>query len=249
MLKFAPANAKLKKLQQIVGGKVYTFSLLAGHTCPMANECHSRVEKVNGVSKIVDGKNTVYRCFAASLEVIFPRVYASDKHNTDMIKSCGNNVDKMVDMIQSSLPKKARYIRIHVSGDMMTLNYFKAWVTIAKKNPNIGFYAYTKSIGMWVKLMDSIPDNMILTASRGGIQDNLIDEYKLREAVVVFSEDEATDMGYDIDHDDTHAALSRHKNESFALLIHGIQPAGSKASIAKEKLNGSGSYSREKALV
>jgi hypothetical protein len=50
----------------------------------------------------------------------------------------------------------------------------------------------------------------------------------------------------DIDHDDSHAALP---GPSFALLIHGIQPAGSEAGKAVRALRGVGSYSREKAKV
>ena len=41
MLKFSKGNAKLD-------GKIFSVSLPAGHSCPFANECLSKVDKDNG---------------------------------------------------------------------------------------------------------------------------------------------------------------------------------------------------------
>ena len=76
--------------------------------------------------------------------------------------------------------------------------------------------------------------------------DHLIDKYNLKYAQVVFSEEEAEQLGLEIDHDDSHAYEN---NKPFALLLHGIQPAGSVASQALKKLGGIGgqsSYSKAK---
>ena len=75
--------------------------------------------------------------------------------------------------------------------------------------------------------------NFVLTASYGGRDDWRIDEFDLRFAKVVYSEQEAHDLGLAIDHDDTHAAFG---NDHFALLIHGTQPKGSAASEALKVL-------------
>jgi hypothetical protein len=80
-------------------------------------------------------------------------------------------------------------------------------------------------------LAESLP-NFILTASRGGRDDHLIVGHDLRESVVVFSEQEAYNKGLEIDHDDSHAARPDLAQNSFALLIHGVQPKGSIASEA-----------------
>ena len=80
-------------------------------------------------------------------------------------------------------------------------------------------------------IIDQI-DNFVLTASRGGRDDDMIDRDNLRESVVVFSEDEAYNRGLEIDHDDSHAAVPEWRNNSFALLVHGVQPKGSKAAEA-----------------
>jgi hypothetical protein len=62
----------------------------------------------------------------------------------------------------------------------------------------------------------------------------MIELHGWKEALVVFSEQEAIDKGLEIDHDDTHAAFGK---ENFALLIHGTQPKGSAASIALSAIN------------
>lgn len=245
MLKFSPANAKLVKLEKKTG-KLYSFSMLSGHNCPFAKDCLSRAVKQNdGTMKIVDGKDTVFRCFSASQEVLFPAVYAQRKHNQDAIRSCKNDRAKMREMILEALPLKSKVIRIHIGADFITANYFRAWCDVARLTPNVLFYAYTKSLRFWVADRDYIPENMVLTASRGGLEDSLISQHNLREAVVVFSEAEAAEKGLAIDTDDSHAALPELRNKSFALLIHGVQPKGSEAGKAVRELNGVGSYRKE----
>ena len=50
----------------------------------------------------------------------------------------------------------------------------------------------------------------------------------------MYSEEEAADLGLEIDHDDTHAAFGK---KSFALLLHGTQPKGSVAGEALKVIN------------
>jgi hypothetical protein len=263
LLKFSPANAKLKHLEPLVGGKVFSFSTLAGVTCPYAKECESKAALGDDNRlKIVDGPHTLFRCFSASQEVLFKLTYAQRKYNMDMLATCGNNVEKYVELIQSSLPVKAKCIRINVSGDFTTQNYFDAWLQVARNNPGVWFYAYTKSLPFWVKRLNDIPENMVLTASRGGYRDNLIDEYKLRNVTVIHELDEVTRFvksknknkmpkgskyaGMPVDHDDSFACLPKHRNKNFALLVHAIQPKGSDAAKSESMLNGVGSYSKGK---
>ena len=114
-------------------------------------------------------------------------------------------------------------------------------------NPDKLFYAYTKSLRYWIKYRewaDQIP-NFVLTASRGGRDDDMIMKHNLRESVVVFSEDEAYERNLTIDHDDSHAAVPSWSNKDFALLVHGVQPAGTPASKAVSALKGKGSYGKK----
>jgi hypothetical protein len=130
-----------------------------------------------------------------------------------------------MNLINASIPVEAQIIRIHVGGDFYSQPYFDAWLNVAMLNREIRFYAYTKSLPFWVSRLDSIKlgeyQNMELIASRGGTKDKLIDEYGLKEAVVVYSEQEAKERNLEIDYTDYLACYGK---ESFALLIHGTQP-------------------------
>lgn len=232
-LNFQPVinNAKLKWMGK--GG--YTFSLLSGWTCPGASECLSKVININNKSIIVDGKNTKFRCFSATQEAAFPNVYKSRLYNFELLKH--KSKDQIVELIKNSLPKDVKIIRNHVAGDYFNENYFLAWMEVAELFPNIIIYSYTKSLKYWVKHIKNIPKNFILTASRGGKDDYLIDKFKLKSAKVVFSEEEAKDKNLEIDHDDSHAFKN---NNNFALLIHGTQPKKSIAAEALTKLRNNG---------
>lgn len=239
LLKFSPANSKLKKLEEKINKKVYSFSTLSGHNCPFADKCLSKaVPDINGIPKIQDGPNTEYRCFSASNEVTFPAVYKARKYNTDLVRA-KKTIKELFELINSSIPKDAEVIRIHVAGDFYSQTYFDAWLKVCELNPTIDFYAYTKSIPFLISRLGNIPNNLNLTVSRGGKRDDLIDKHKLIEARVVFSEDEAKKLGFKIDKDDFLAYNSKDR-KSFALLLHGVMPKNSEAAkaISLMKKNG-----------
>jgi hypothetical protein len=245
-LRFSDANNKIKALAHY--GAVYSFDLSAGKSCPFAQDCKSEVIVVKGKKTIKDGADCQYRCFAASLEVIFPNVYALHKRNFDILQGL-KSVRCMYNAISKALPDNASIVRVHSSGDFFNETYFNAWVRVAMANPHILFYAYTKAISFWLKNIKGIPDNFILTASYGGTQDYLIKPYNLRSARVVFSESEANILGLPIDHTDEYAALPEYRNTNFAVLLHGIQPANSRASQAIKDMKKQGvkfSYSGKK---
>lgn len=260
MLKFSNANAKIEalandpELAQYLTDKrkVYSFDLLSGYSCPFAESCLSKaVVQSDGKRKIQDGLKTQFRCFSASQEVQYTNVYNLRKNNFDLLKDC-KNISSMVKLISGALPKNAGIVRIHVAGDFFNDKYFQAWCLVAAANPNVLFYAYTKSLKYWVDNQKLIFDNFVLTASYGGRTDHLIDQHNLRFAKVVYSEQEAHDLDLAIDHDDTHAAKPTLSDQSFALMLHGTQPKGSIAADALKVLKRDKvrhSYSRKKATV
>jgi hypothetical protein len=229
LLKFGKGNAKLDK-------QIATFSLPAGYSCPGASACLARADRASG--KITDGPLAQFRCFAATAESVYSNVRESRWHNFELLK--GKTRAQMAALILASLPDTT-IIRIHVSGDFFNEAYFGAWVDVAHARPDVKFYAYTKSIPTWRKLADSIPANLILTASEGGRFDAQIGGFKT--AKVVFSEEQAQALGLDIDHDDSHAYDGQ---ESFALLLHGTQQKGTVAAKALSALRhlNIGGYSR-----
>ena len=230
LLKFGEPNAKLKKMTKKLGVKLITFTLPAGYTCPGAKDCLSRADRVTG--KVTDGADTVFRCFMASAEARSPSLRKNVWHNLELIKAALNDGwEKCADLICASLPAKFDVARVHVGGDYFNKEYLRAWVEVARRNPDKVFYSYSKSLHLMLEW--ALPSNLVLTASRGGKHDELIDAAGWKEAVVVYSEEEAEERGLEIDHDDSHAAFGK---EDFALLIHGTQPKGSAASIALQKL-------------
>lgn len=239
MLKWSKANAKIHALAAIPTlqsylrnkRKVYSLDLASGWSCPMAVECLSRVHVIDGKKKLIDGKFTKFRCFSASQEVAYPNVYNSRFHNFNLLRDCKSS-DIILKLLADSMPSDLGICRIHVGGDFFNRMYFLAWLSLAELNPDRLFYAYTKSLLYWLKYrhyVDSLP-NFVLTASYGGRHDNLIKSEGLRFAKVLDSMDKLSSNKLPIDHDDSHAADPSKKNESFALLIHNTQPAGSEAS-------------------
>jgi hypothetical protein len=180
---------------------------------------------------------------------MYPNVYNIREHNFNSLRKLSN--EDMIKIIDASLPDDAGVVRIHVAGDFFSRAYMMAWYYVALMNPETLFYAYTKSLRYWVGGITELPTlhNFVLTASYGGRDDHMIDEFSLRSAKVVFSETEADSLGLAIDHDDSHAANPAWRDDSFALLIHGTQPAGSDAATALKQLKGKGSYSRKKVKV
>jgi hypothetical protein len=235
-LKFTLGNAKIPG--------IWTFSLPAGWTCPGARECLCKADRKTG--KVTDGPDTKFRCFAASDER-YTATRMNRWHNFDLLKN--KSTAEMSKLIQESLPPKAKIIRVHVSGDFFNNFYFDAWMHVARCRPDIKFYAYTKSLHFWLRRIGDIPANFMLNASRGGVHDELIDQHDLKSAEVVFSEVDAKVKGLEIDHDDS---LAYGQNKSFALLIHGTQPAGSiaaKALSALRKLGIKGYAKKTLALL
>lgn len=225
MLKFSPLknNAKLKWIKN-----GYSISLLSGHTCVGADKCKSQVIETSEGRRIQDGPNVEFRCFSASTELIFKKTYEQRKHNTEEFVRTANSQEAMVRLIQESLPKDSKVIRIHVAGDFRTQRMFDAWCEVARLNKEIIFYAYTKSLIFWVKRLGKIPSNLVLTASKGGKFDHLIEQYKLRYVQVVYSEYEGKKLKLPIDFDDSHAILPKYRDTNFALVVHSMGPKGSK---------------------
>ena len=240
LLKFSKGNKKLSKDTLI-------FSLPAVKTCPVASLCHSFVS-INKDNKrvIQDGVNTEFRCYAASQEVMYTALYKKRKYNLDLLidslnfkKNTLNAVDLINKSLKKYLTKSIKKVRIHDSGDFFSGEYLRAWLAVARLNPNIQFYCYSKSLNLFGTNV-SIPDNFYLTASMGGKYDYLIHKgYFKRYAIVVNSVIEAETLGilhrnkpYKIYTDDS----ACFKDDAFALLLHGVQPKGSKASQDLQKI-------------
>ncbi len=250
MLKFSPANAKTKALYLIQGvypflagqRKVYSLDLSAGHSCPGAKDCLSRVVSRDDDPtrfRIQDGPKCQFRCFSASQEIVYANTRKMRRHNLDCLRQT-RGWKQCRDILAASLPADAGVVRYHVAGDFFKLAYLQGAIALANVRPTVLFYTYTKSLPFFEGV--DLPDNFRVTASRGGKHDHLIEGLGIRTATVVYSMAEAEKLGLPIDHTDEHAASP---GGSFALLLHGVQPAKTPASRALQALNGEGSYVRK----
>lgn len=253
-LKFSPANAKTSKLQKypqlqkyLQGRKIYSLDLLSGVGCMGARDCLAYVIHKNGKRKLKDGPKTEFRCFSASQEVLYENVFNLRKHNLDLMRQLKTE-EKITNQILADIPKNCGILRLSVAGDILSQEHFNALANVAQRRSDILFYGYTKSLPFWTNYLDlgkTLPTNFVLTASKGGKYDNLIDKYNLRSAKVVYSSYQAKKLGLPIDHSDIHAADPAKKNQDFALVIHGQQKGNTKASKAWQRIkNNKGGYSR-----
>lgn len=226
---------------------------MSGHSCPYAKDCQSAAVETSDGWRIKDGQHTKFRCFSASEEALYTSVRKARLNNMKLVELAAQDKLAAFQAIDENMPKKCEILRIHVGGDFKTQAYFDVWLAYATVRQDVLFYAYTKSLPFWIKRLGDIPKNFLLTASRGGHRDNLISEHALREAIVVnpaLEGHEILDVHtalvdgqvYEIDHDDYHAATV---GGSFALVLHGRQPANSAAAAGIRQLKGFGSYNKE----
>jgi len=192
--------AKFVKNTKYYRGVVYEFNLPTGTTCPFAFECKVTVDRLTGKFDVKKGQ---YRCYAASPER-FPSVREHRWNNFNFVRNGGT----------PEIPKDCNAIRIHAAGDFFNQTYFDMWIQLAKNNPKIEMWAYTKSLQYWVNRINQIPENLILTASYGGKQDDLIQKHNLKN-VVVYENRNLVPYERPIDNNDDYA---RKPNINFALL-------------------------------
>lgn len=240
-LSFSHGNAKL-------GKQTLIFSLPAGKTCPGALHCLSfAVVGDDGKRKVVDGPQTQFRCFAATSEAQYDGTFYSRARNLELIVSAirdNSAVELINDSLQNARKKGTKLVRIHESGDFFSGSYLDAWLQVARLNPDLRFYCYSKNLPIFIQA--NLPDNFYLTASYGGKFDHYIDAGMFpRYSKVVHNEEEAESLGLQVDHDDSHCF----GENPFALLVHSIQPAGStygKAIYARRKAGQFGGYAKER---
>jgi len=232
------------------------LSLPAGYTCPMATVCKSFAaksgKKFKDGSSIKAGPEREFLCYAARQQAQYHKTAGKSAFSNLQLLQDANKalgIDGMTELIVNSIEYhgfgNVKVFRIHEGGDFFSNDYFKAWIGVAKQFPSIIFYTHTTSLNFWLSNQSSVPRNMKLIASVDKNNEEFIMKNKLRYAKVVYSVEEARELGLKIDYDDTVAAFG---DESFALLIHGQQPAGSDASKAIQNIKKSGTDKKIKAL-
>jgi hypothetical protein len=134
-------------------------------------------------------------CYARSGTYNFSNVKKAHVRN---LESIVNDPEGWKNQLTNELKAKryqgGKSVRIHDSGDFFTEQYFLLWLDIAKENPHVFFYAYTKEVAMVKK--HELPDNFVIIFSMGGTQDHLVDKEKDRHADVFPSIEALEEAGY-----------------------------------------------------
>lgn len=143
-LKLTRHNSKIHDVAKALGIKrsaVVAFDLPAGWTCPSAQDCKSKADRLTG--KITDSKDCKFRCYAVSAESAFTNVRRMRWYNFDLLKNAKTEY-QMTRLILASIPANIEVVRIHTSGDFFNKKYFDAWVRVAYIRSDVIFYGYTK---------------------------------------------------------------------------------------------------------
>jgi hypothetical protein len=186
-----------------------SWSLPSGTTCPGALLCLAKADRHTG--KIWNGPQQKFKCYSAVTER-FPSVRQRLWANFDAVK--GKSAAEVSDILEC-MPRKTKRVRIHTAGDFFSQAYFDGWLQFCARHEDVHFWAFTKSIKFWVERLGEIPRNLVLQASKGGREDDLILQHGLKYAEVVWSEAEAAAKMLPIDTDDYLAAYG---SKPFALL-------------------------------
>jgi len=157
-------NTKIKKNKL----NTATFGLQAIKTCPGRGGCQKE-------------------CFATVGNYNFEVV-----KNKQKIRLKESKKKSFVDTISFEIKElNVGAVRIHDSGDYYSEAYLLKWIEIAKKNKDVVFYSYTKSIHFLKKdyktWKHKLPKNFVVTLSYGGKYDFLINPVKDKHALVFLS--------------------------------------------------------------
>lgn len=200
-------NTKLKNTAKHFDIKIFNFSIPAGNdkasgkiTCPFAGSCLS----------LCYAKKGMYRF--GNVERALTKRYEASKKD-DFVQRINDELSKV---------KKGKqvYVRIHDSGDFYSPSYFAKWLEIARLNPLVRFYAYTKSHS-FIRGNFAIPENMDLIFSLGSTRDELINQESERHSKIFQNADEMAAAGYsDSSYLDINATKWVTSNNKIGLLIH-----------------------------
>ena len=218
LLKLSRNNSKIKSVAdalELKRSQVVALDLPAGWTCPSAQDCKSKADRVTG--KITDGAECKFRCYATSAESAFTTTRVMRWYNFDLLRKAKTEY-RMQELILASLPANLRIVRIHSSGDFYNRAYFNAWNRVAYLRSDITFYGYTKQAQYLENA--SMPDNMRIVVSAGGRNNDKAP--KVARAHVVFSKNQEYPVYTDVK-SELHVLTQA---GDFGLLIHGTQPAG-----------------------
>lgn len=197
---------------------------------------NSKIDKTNKINDItifnfgisahksVDGElicrqalHCIGPCYANQKTYRFPVVIKAYDFRFQATKK-----DDFVENIVTDIRRKRKitHVRIHDSGDFYSEKYLNKWLVIARDNPNVTFYCYTKEVEMFKRTEKHFPNNFKSIFSYGGRQDHLINPSIDRHARVFNDIKNVPSHYIDASHDDL---LAIGDNKNVALVYHGYE--------------------------
>jgi len=195
-------NSKLKNTSKIINKRVFNFGITAYKSitgkiiCPFADKC-------------------VKYCYAQKGAYSWSNVKPAFEKRYEITKQ-----DNFIELMNKEIKrKKVDFLRVHDSGDFYSNAYIQKWFKIANQNPNVNFYAYTKSIPLFKGL--SIPENFDIIFSEGSKVDELINVKTDRHAKIFNSVKELEKAGYiNASKNDLNATKFFTNNHKVGLVYH-----------------------------
>jgi hypothetical protein len=189
-------NSKLKK------SGIVSFNLIPIIHCPLAGSCKAFCYATVGQQAFASGVKRRAAAFKATLSPTF----VQDMH-TEI----------------SRWKRKIKAIRVHDSGDFYSMDYLRSWLEISRLNPDVRFYAYTKSLPFVHRAheLGLVPPNFRLIQSVGGLADSRI-RTDLPHARIFGTLEELQSAGYS-DASETDDAAAFGESPLVGLVVHGAR--------------------------
>ena len=136
-------------------------------------------------------------CYAGQGTYLWPVVRA--KHHANLTFVLDDLPGWEAAMLTELGAKKftGAWIRVHDAGDFFSDDYLNAWLRICRARPDLHFYAYTKEVSRFRRLVEpDPPPNFLWVYSYGGTQDGQLDPSVDRVADVFPDEQTIAEAGY-----------------------------------------------------
>jgi hypothetical protein len=153
-------------------------------------------------------------CYAMQGFYVMPSVKrAQEERLAAIVSSCldlkNGKRAAFIDAIDAEIKRrKVTRLRIHDSGDFFNAQYTSMWLTIARNNPHVKFYAYTKMVSFFKARAALLPANFHVIYSEGGTQDKKINQETDRHSRVFATVKELKKAKYSDAHERDYPALA-----------------------------------------
>jgi len=169
----------------------YTFSILGDGVMDMLKACGYDNHRLNNHSELKGGlcPNATEMCKGTCYNnKIFYDGVINSKINNLLLSLQDNFIVLFVETFKKILKKdkkkndgKKIYVRLHVDGEIYSLNYLTKLVDITRYFPSVNFFTYTKSFDILGRFLknDSLTDNLnIMLSVYNDISDSDIDKVR-----------------------------------------------------------------------